>query len=92
MAKPSATKIGEPRLRIRMYTHGLGDCLLLRFAKADGKSFNVLIDCGLISVASDAAATMARVATDIAQACGGRIDVVVMTHEHWDHVSGFSGQ
>lgn len=92
MARSKAVKKGEPRLSIRMYTHGLGDCLLLRFAKADGTSFNVLIDCGIISVAGDAAATMTRVATDIAQACGGRLDVVVMTHEHWDHASGFSAQ
>ena len=92
MVKPKATKSGPPRLRIRMYTHGLGDCLLLRFAKADGTLFNVLIDCGVISVASGAAATMTRVANDIEQACGGRLDVVVMTHEHWDHASGFSSQ
>lgn len=85
-------KSAEPRLQIRMYTHGLGDCLLLRFAKSDGRSFNVLIDCGIITVATGAAATMKSVVEDIAKACGGRLDVVVMTHEHWDHASGFSEQ
>jgi hypothetical protein len=83
-----------PRLRIRMYRHGLGDCMLLRFRKDDGEgTYNVLIDCGLITVASEPQAKMQRVARDIAAACKdgdkSRIDVVVMTHEHWDHVSGF---
>lgn len=80
----------DPRLRIRLYRHGLGDCLLLRFARDEGGTFNVLIDCGLISVAPAAKDTMTQVAEDIASACGEHIDVVVMTHEHWDHASGFS--
>jgi hypothetical protein len=85
----SASKV-EARLRIRLYRHGLGDCILLRFRKDDGEgSFNVLIDCGLISVAEKPRDKMLRVAQDIDQACNGHLDVVVMTHEHWDHVSGF---
>lgn len=78
------------RVRIRLYRHGLGDCILLRFAKADGRgTFNVLVDCGLITVAEQPRETMQAVASDIRDACQGRLDVVVMTHEHWDHVSGF---
>ena len=81
-----------PRLAIRMYRHGLGDCLLLRFARPAGKGiFNVLIDCGLIMVAQKAKETMTAVAEDIKKTCK-RLDVVVMTHEHWDHASGFSSQ
>jgi hypothetical protein len=83
-----------PRLRIRMYRHGLGDCVLLRFRKDEGEgTFNVLIDCGLITAATQSREKMQRVATDIVEACRqgetARIDIVVMTHEHWDHVSGF---
>lgn len=82
------------RLRIRLYRHGLGDCMLLRFRKEEGEgTFNVLIDCGLITVASEPKKKMQRVARDIQAACmdgeRARIDVVVMTHEHWDHASGF---
>jgi len=86
-----------PRLRIRMYRHGLGDCALLRFRKEDGSgTFNILIDCGLITVASEPKKKMRAVANDILEACkdgdnAARLDVVVMTHEHWDHVSGFHG-
>lgn len=84
-----------PRLAIRMYRHGLGDCLLLRFRKGDPQSaetFNLLIDCGLIMVARNAKAEMTKVARDIQKVCGARLDAVVMTHEHWDHASGFSEQ
>jgi hypothetical protein len=83
----------SPRLRIRLYRHGLGDCLLLRFSLPSGKNtFNVLIDCGLITVATEPRETMLKVVEDIAEVCKKRIDVVVMTHEHWDHASGFSSQ
>ena len=99
----AADKVGEgtnsrtaeaytPRLRIRMYRHGLGDCLLLRFGRPNGESFNFLIDCGLIGVAREPKQTMIDVANDIKAACNGRLDVVAMTHEHWDHASGFSEQ
>ena len=30
-----------------------------------------------------------RSSADIEAETGGRIDVLVVTHEHWDHVSGF---
>ncbi|MBX3585874.1 MAG: hypothetical protein KF796_04455 [Ramlibacter sp.] len=73
-----------------MYRHGLGDCLLLRFAKDEGGTFNMLIDCGVVMVATNAKKTMTEVATDIEAACNGHLDVVVMTHEHWDHASGFA--
>ena len=54
--------------------------------------FHVLIDCGVIGVATDPKTTMQTVANDIKAATGGRIDLAVVTHEHWDHVSGFSPQ
>src|SRR6185369_7168052 len=69
---------------------GLGDCILLRFAIEDGfDTYNVLIDCGLITVADQPKEKMQAVAHDIRDACNGHLDVVVMTHEHWDHASGF---
>jgi hypothetical protein len=87
---PHKKNAAAARVRIRLYRHGLGDCMLLRFAKTDSDdTFNVLIDCGLITVAEQPREKMQAVANDIHQACQGRLDVVVMTHEHWDHVSGF---
>ena len=96
-ARPASRPAGgnAPRTRdarIRMYRHGLGDCFLVRFPKADGDTFNIVIDCGLIAVAKDPKPTMTKVVEDIANECDGRLDLVIMTHEHWDHVSGFSTQ
>jgi hypothetical protein len=96
MAPVQVTKKGSPAgsgsAFIRMYRHGLGDCFLLRFPREEGGTFNILIDCGIIAVAKDPKDTMQAVVKDIADACGNRIDIVVMTHEHWDHASGFSKQ
>lgn len=82
----------ERNVRIRMYRHGLGDCFLVRFPRDDGDTCNLLIDCGLISVASEPRVQMEKVVADIAHECNNRVDVAVMTHEHWDHASGYSSQ
>lgn len=80
-------------VRVRMYRHGLGDCFLLRFPlESTEGTFNVLIDCGIIAVAKDPKPIMQKVAKDIAATCKGQLDLVIVTHEHWDHVSGFSTQ
>ena len=35
---------------------------------------------------------MEEVASNIRDSCNGHLDLVILTHEHWDHVSGFSEQ
>src|SRR5438132_3221851 len=75
---------------VRMYRQGLGDCFLLAFPTAkDGEAFYVLIDCGVVLGTTDPGTMMTKVATDIAEATGGDIHLLVNTHEHWDHLSGF---
>lgn len=76
---------------VRMYRQGLGDCFLLAFPtdKAD-EAFYMLIDCGVILGTSEPEAVMTRVAEDIEAATGGDIHLLAVTHEHWDHVSGFA--
>jgi glyoxylase-like metal-dependent hydrolase (beta-lactamase superfamily II) len=76
-------------LLIRMYRGGLGDCFLLRFPGANGGPFHMLIDCGLILGTSDVEAKIRRILADVIAVTGGRVDVLVATHEHWDHISGF---
>ena len=78
----------EPIITIRHYCQGIGDCHLLKFAAAGGKEFFMLIDCGVHSSVSGGAATMAKVVADIAEVTK-HIDVLVITHEHWDHLSAF---
>ena len=75
---------------IRMYRQGLGDCFLLAFpTEQPGQAFYMLIDCGVIFGTQNPEKQMTDVATDIAAATGGDIHLLVATHEHWDHLSGF---
>ena len=77
-------------ITIRMYNVGLGDCFLLRF-KAPGRERDrfMLIDCGLFRGSDAEKETLQAVVEDIAKTTKGRLDVVVATHEHQDHLSGF---
>lgn len=84
--------MSKPQVTVRMYRRGLGDCFLLQFTKDDGGLFSILIDCGLISVATGPKAKMQEIVADIDKTCKNHIDVVIMTHEHWDHASGFSAE
>jgi hypothetical protein len=79
--------LGPDEVKVRMYRQGLGDCFLLAFP-GDGRPSYVLIDCGLVTSAPRRD-LLPRIAADIHEATGGRIDALVVTHEHWDHVSGF---
>ena len=53
-----------------------------------GEDFRILIDCGLHSGVKDGPDKIAAIAGDIV-ARTQPIDILVVTHEHWDHVSGF---
>jgi glyoxylase-like metal-dependent hydrolase (beta-lactamase superfamily II) len=90
----ATTPTAEPRVRIRMYRQGLGDCFLLGFPAANGpgengKSFYMLIDCGVVLGTSNPQDMMQAVVADIGETTGHHIDLLVATHEHWDHLSGF---
>lgn len=66
----------------------LGDCYLLRLVQGTVQS-TILIDCGMLLGSPDASARMAAIADDILKETGGTLDLLVVTHEHWDHISGF---
>lgn len=80
--------MSDKELVIRMYRQGLGDCFLLKFTGQD-KPFNLLIDCGALVSKHYDKELMKRVVTDIQKVTNGKLDVLVVTHEHWDHISGF---
>ncbi|MCH8467833.1 MAG: hypothetical protein LAT78_14845, partial [Roseinatronobacter sp.] len=87
-------RMAPPRsgAKIRMYRHGHGDCFLLAFAGRDGRKSRpvyVLIDCGLKN-GSEVDANISEIIEDISDATNGHIDIVIVTHEHQDHVNGFA--
>ncbi len=77
-----------PPVRIRMYKQGLGDCFLITFIRSDGSNYYVLIDCGAVT-GSDPTKVVAA-AQDVFNTTHGHLDLLVGTHEHWDHLSGFN--
>ncbi|MDX6399891.1 MAG: hypothetical protein QOF27_497 [Gaiellaceae bacterium] len=76
------------KLRVRMYRQGLGDCFLLTCSDGD-KTSHSLIDCGVLKGTADAEKRMQDVAQSVHDTTGGHLDRLVVTHEHWDHLSGF---
>lgn len=77
-----------------MYRHGFGDCFLLSFWRADERVFSMLVDCGIKKNTKSDTVPIKDVINDLKKtlaADSGRpvIDVLVATHEHWDHVAYF---
>jgi hypothetical protein len=73
------------------YRVGFGDCFLLRFGYPSGDR-HVLVDFGSTAPASDRVGSqLTDVATDLAARCKGKLDAIVATHRHADHISGFAG-
>lgn len=86
--KTKSTKRAKlPRVRVRMYRQGLGDCFLVTFDEG-GDERHMLIDCGTLG-ATTTAVKLAEVVADIRATTGDHLHVLVATHEHLDHVSGF---
>ena len=86
----SATAIG---VRVRTYQVGFGDCFLITIRYggplADGRAErHILVDLGTQHPA-EGGPTIAEVAERIAEHCEGRLDVVIATHRHEDHIGGF---
>ena len=78
------------RIKVRMYRQGMGDCFLLTIPRKNGAApLYVVIDCGVILGTTNAGTIMTEVVEHIIKTTGGRVDLVVATHEHWDHISGF---
>jgi beta-lactamase superfamily II metal-dependent hydrolase len=85
---PAAAGEDPTGLRVRMYRVGFGDFFLLSVPTPKGpKPFrHILVDCGVHAVdlgsIQDAVAQMRK-------DCGDELALVIMTHRHADHISGF---
>jgi hypothetical protein len=87
MAPASPTQV-----RIRSYNVGFGDCFLLTFTYANSQR-NVMIDFGSTKQsATGPPGGMLEIAEQIKEDCGGKLQVLVATHRHSDHISGFAGK
>lgn len=82
-------KTNPGSVTIRHYCQGIGDCHLLSFPKDDGTKVRILIDCGVHLSISGGPALIDEIVADIASETQNHIDLLVVTHEHWDHNSGF---
>jgi hypothetical protein len=85
------------RASVRVYCQGLGDCILVRVKRKSGDDFKLLIDCGVVLGTDDASSIMTRVVENVVEDtkekdddAKGKIDVLAITHEHWDHLSAFN--
>jgi hypothetical protein len=76
------------RISVRMYQVGFGDCFLLSFEYAGQRDRHILIDFGSTHLADGT--DMDDVADSIVERTDGCLDVLVISHRHNDHVSGFS--
>jgi beta-lactamase superfamily II metal-dependent hydrolase len=77
-----------PGVTARLYCQGIGDCHLLKFRKDDGGDFWMMIDCGVHTSIKGGNDTVRKIVADVLTQTK-RLDVIVLTHEHWDHNSGF---
>ncbi|MGY2932035.1 hypothetical protein ACVWZ6_001637 [Bradyrhizobium sp. GM6.1] len=84
------------KLLIRAYNVELGDCIYCRIpgarvAAAGDHDFHMLIDCGSWGSFSALKAAIEHLKTGLPDAGQGkkRLDLLVVTHEHKDHIAGF---
>ena len=80
---------GPKGVTITSYQVGFGDCFLLTF-RYETSSRHVLMDFGTkfrskVKFKADMAGTARQIAAD----CGGKLTMVIATHRHYDHISGF---
>jgi hypothetical protein len=93
-AKPEATATtttpsGKPinNVKIRMYCLGTGDCFVLKFCNDDNVEFTMMIDCGSCQGGPK---QFRPYVEHLAKYIENKVDLLVITHEHNDHVNGFA--
>jgi len=74
-------------LRVRMFRVGFGDFFLLTVPTGNGESEHILIDCG---VHAQDLGSIRDAVDQMAKECGSKLALIIMTHRHADHISGFA--
>lgn len=90
MTAPSENRSGAAtsQICIRMYNVGFGDCFLLRIPTQDGER-RMLVDCGFHSQGKGDFSDKQLVEKIKEHLNGEGLHVIVATHRHQDHISGF---
>lgn len=89
MSKPDPNGV-----TVRMYHVGFGDAFLVT-VRRDGATWRMLVDCGVhrSGQARPIATVVEAIIADLVADSDGRpprLDVVVATHHHADHISGYA--
>jgi hypothetical protein len=77
----------DAAIRIRMYRVGFGDCFLLSLPVSAGME-HILIDCGVHSQGD--INKIGDAVDNVRAVTNGRLALVIATHAHQDHISGFT--
>ncbi len=81
----------ERFISVRMYNVGFGDAFLVQIPSKE-RPYRILFDCGSIKANGTTIADVAKQIIEESRDGGtAHIDLVVATHRHRDHVSGFAG-
>lgn len=83
---PSGPIGGKLGIRVRMYRIGFGDFFLLT-VPGNGGPAHILIDCGVHAANINSIGDCVQ---DLKKATGNRLALVILTHYHADHMSGFA--
>lgn len=79
------------KIVLRSYQVGFGDCFLLMLHYPDETRKHILIDFGSTGMPKNSPPdAMQKIAEHIRDTCNGKLDALVMTHRHKDHISGFA--
>jgi beta-lactamase superfamily II metal-dependent hydrolase len=79
------------KLIIRVYSVGVGDCIHVRIphGRTDGDDFHLLIDCGTRGKAALLKAAVDHLKANLPEVAGKRrLDMMLISHEHEDHIKG----
>ncbi len=72
---------------VRMYCMGTGDCFIVKFGNDESDVFTMMIDCGSCSGGPKEFEPYVK---NLADYVNKKIDLLIVTHEHNDHVNGFA--